>query len=135
MPEFSAPPSEFEDSELMDVDSIEFLSSESEEDHDDGPSLLEEVESEPILGQGDDNSKAEISVSSPASDVESGTASTSSKMRAKSRQVVTSNSIFSVTIFVKNMYLIFFEGKSMTSPCQGNTILFRSSQQLPRRAF
>ena len=94
MPEFSAPPSEFEGSELMDVDSIEFLSSESEEDHDDGPSLLEEVESEPILGQGDDNSKAEISVSSPASDVESGTASTSSKMRAKSRQVVTSNSIF-----------------------------------------
>jgi len=73
----------------MDVDSIEFLSSESEEDHDDGPSLLEEVESEPILGQGDDNRKPEISVSSPASDVESGTASTSSKMRAKSRQVVT----------------------------------------------
>ena len=101
MPEFSAPPSEFEGSELMDVDSIEFLSSESEEDNDGGPSLLEEVGSKPLLGQDDDNRKPEISVSSPASDVESGTASTSSKMRAKSRQVVTRNSIFSVSIFVK----------------------------------
>ena len=101
----------------MDVDSIEFLSSESEEDHDDGPSLLEEVESEPILGQGDDNSKAEISVSSPASDVESGTASTSSKMRAKSRQVVTSNSIIFCLPFVKK--IIDLPGGQINDPLSG----------------
>ena len=40
------------------------------------------------------------------------------------------NSIFFCFLFVKNS-LICLEGKSMT-PHRGNTILFRSSQQLPR---
>ena len=39
------------------------------------------------------------------------------------------NSIFSVSFCKKS--LICLEGKSMT-PCRGTTILFRSSQQLPR---
>ena len=45
-------------------------------------------------------------------------------------QVWTPTQFFSVSCFVKNS-LICLEGKSMT-PHRGNTILFRSSQQLPR---
>ena len=55
---------------------------------------------------------------------------TGSRTPSGKKQVWPPTQFFSVSFFVKKS-LICLEGKSMT-PHRGNTILFRSSQQLPR---